>query len=38
MIYYKIDTTGGQSGCPIFTIINGRQMVIGIHKGWANPS
>jgi V8-like Glu-specific endopeptidase len=30
-VYYDIDTAGGQSGAPVFRIVNGNRMAFGIH-------
>lgn len=38
MIYYKIDSTAGQSGSPIITNRNGKMTIIGLHKGDPKPS
>lgn len=31
LIKYKIATSTGQSGCPIYIEVNGKYFVIGIH-------
>lgn len=33
MIYYDVDTTSGQSGSPLLTVINQKLVAMGIHKG-----
>jgi len=38
MIHYKVDTTGGQAGSPILSMIDGKLKAIGIHKGSSRES
>lgn len=33
LLYYDIDTAGGQSGAPVWTSFNGRLYAVGIHTG-----
>lgn len=33
LLYYDIDTAGGQSGAPVWAEFNGRRYVVGIHRG-----
>jgi V8-like Glu-specific endopeptidase len=35
LLYYNIDTAGGQSGSPVWTLVNGERFVVGIHTGGA---
>lgn len=34
-LYYKINTTGGQSGAPVYTTNSGSAVAVGIHIGYA---
>lgn len=33
ILYYDIDTAGGQSGAPVWTELGGNRYVVGIHSG-----
>ncbi|MBU8975848.1 trypsin-like peptidase domain-containing protein [Lysobacter sp. MMG2] len=37
LVHHTIDTGGGQSGSPVFSMINGVAMAVGIHLLGANP-
>lgn len=38
VIYYTIDTNGGQSGAPVWIIKDGQTYAVGIHtNGWSGP-
>lgn len=35
-LYYGIDTTGGQSGAPIWVVQNTDRVIVGLHNGYTN--
>ncbi len=34
-VYYNMDTSGGQSGGPVWKKVNGNRKVLATHKGWS---